>query len=37
VAGKVLKVLREQGVRSNDLSTFVSGNRWNDEQTVNAS
>jgi fatty acid desaturase len=30
VAGKVLKVMGEQGVRRNDLSTFITGNRWND-------
>lgn len=34
VAGKVLKVMREQSVRRNDLSTFTTGNRWNDEQTL---
>lgn len=36
VAGKALKVLREQGVRRNDLSTFFSGNRRQEEQTLRA-
>lgn len=30
VAGKALKMMREQGVRNNDLATFFSGNRWQD-------
>lgn len=34
VAGKVLKVMREHGVRRNDLSTFATGNRWNDDPAV---
>lgn len=31
VARKALTVMREQGVRNNDLSSFVSGNAWKEE------